>query len=456
MLLLGSYLFYAVWDWRFLFLILVPTCVDYACAIKISRAETKRTKTILLWIALSSDLAILFLFKYCNFFIDTFCLLLGKMGMPIVSPWHLGIILPIGISYYLFKSMSYTIDVYRKVITEPVRDFSHYATYLSFFPQILAGPIERAVHFLPQLAAPRLFSRDEFNKNCYLIFWGLFKKCFIADNLLPIVNGVFSQGAVDSGFETLIGAYAATFWIYADFSGYSDIAIGLAGCLGFKTMPNFNLPFFAKNPSDIWRRWHISLSGWCRDYIFYYLNRTQLRLGGQKAFGTGIAIIATMAIMGVWHGARWVFVLWGVYHGMLLCLQYSIREWGLFSTRQDSFIFSSKVRPWLDGFKIIVTFHLFVLGELLFCSQSVRQAGHFIKNIFLRFEITPYGLATLKAMFWYIGILVTLEVMQYIRRDQFLILKWSPWVKMFVYCILSILIVASGVSGGKEFFYARF
>jgi alginate O-acetyltransferase complex protein AlgI len=452
LLLTASYIFYVCLNWRFPLLILIPALVDYFCGIKIHEAESKSRKTVFLWISIASNLSILFFFKYFNFFIHNFGAVFRNAGIMHVAPFHLEIILPVGISYYLFKSMSYTIDVYRKVITQPVRSIWDYALYLSFFPHFLAGPIERAVHFMPQLVSPRRFHWGAFRENCYLIFWGVFKKFFIADNLALIVADLLSRQNSLSGSEILLVAYAFTFQLYADFSGYSDIAIGVAGCLGFKTMLNFNLPFFAKSPLEIWRRWHISLSSWCRDYIFYYCNRLRINAGFRRTQGVSIAILITMAIMGLWHGAAWPFVLWGTYHGILMSVQVLARPlWGRFT-----FPALEKKRALIDMFKILFTFHLFVFGELLFMASSASQIGDFMQRLLFRFSISQDSLEMGGRILFFTSILIALEIIQYVKKDLLIVLRWHYIARDVFYVTLLVLLLMMGQHIGKQFLYVAF
>ncbi|MFC1698574.1 MBOAT family O-acyltransferase [Candidatus Omnitrophota bacterium] len=457
LLLLGSYFFYACWDWRFLFLMLFVTGIGYICAIGIYRAEQKHKNSIL-WSSIAIHAVVLFFFKYYNFFIDNFNRLISDiMRVGDISSFWLDIILPLGISYYIFKSLSYNIDIYRKVIKQPATSFLDYALYISFFPQILSGPIERAANFLPQVAAPREFNVKFFSESCYLFFWGLFKKVFVADGLAQIVNNIFKEQGVVSGFDVLIGAYAGTFRLYADFSGYTDMAIGIAGCLGFRTMLNFNLPFFAKNPFDIWRRWHISLSSWCRDYIFYYLNRARLRLGLIGIGGTSLAIIITMITMGVWHEASWAFLIWGLYHGILLTVANALGK------LSGNFLPDrlKKKNKWLGALGMFITFHSFVFGELLYMStstyKSVGQAVNVIRNLFFNFTLTSGSATFLVIFIFHTWILIVIEFFQFIKNDHFVVLKWNFWIKTVFYVLLIWLIVLYwGFSGPGAFIYGEF
>ncbi|HOU36689.1 MAG TPA: MBOAT family O-acyltransferase, partial [Candidatus Omnitrophota bacterium] len=313
MLFAASYVFYAWWDWRFLFLLAASTVIDYFCGLKIHGSRDVRERRFFLWCSIAANLGILGFFKYYNFFVSSLQSLLIRCGISIEPPM-LHIILPLGISFYTFQTMSYTIDVFRGNIA-PTRKFVDFALFVSFFPQLVAGPIERASHLLPQVSAPRTLTLEKFAQGCYLIFWGLFQKMFIADNLAKIVDPVFAARAPYQGGMVLIALYAFAFQIYCDFSGYSNIARGLGKCMGFDIMINFDLPYFSSNPRQFWQRWHISLSRWLKDYLY-------IPLGGNRKGGlmTYRNLGLTMLLGGLWHGASWTFVVWGLYHGVLLVI----------------------------------------------------------------------------------------------------------------------------------------
>ena len=264
MLLVASYIFYGAWDWRFLGLLFVTTLIDYLVALKIHATQDTGKRKFLLLISLISNLAILGFFKYFNFFTSSLHELLSVFGMPL-SIRTLHIVLPVGISFYVFQSLSYTIDVYRRKL-EPTKFFFDFALFVAYFPQLVAGPIERATHLLPQILKPRRFSLGQFYEGSHLIFWGLFQKVFVADNLAAIVNPVFAASPPYDGAKVLLALYAFAFQIYCDFAGYSNMARGLGKCMGFDIMVNFNLPYFAANPREFWQRWHISLSQWLFDH----------------------------------------------------------------------------------------------------------------------------------------------------------------------------------------------
>jgi alginate O-acetyltransferase complex protein AlgI len=315
-LVLASCFFYASWDWRFLLPLLCTTGLDYWIAGRLEASHKAQgpqsERRRLLWISVISNLALLGFFKYCNFFIESTSAVLTALGFD-VSVHTLNIVLPVAISFYTFQALSYTIDVYRGEL-HPSGTFWDFFLGVLYFPHLVAGPIQRASSLLPQVLQPRQTTRQQWEDGLHLIMWGFFKKVFLADNLAPIADQVFSKPDPTGG-EVLVGVLAFTFQIYGDFSGYTDIARGVAKIMGFEFTLNFNLPYFATNPSDFWRRWHISLSQWLRDYLYK-------SLGGNRG-GTLFTyrnLMITMVLGGLWHGAAWNFVLWGFYHGSLLCI----------------------------------------------------------------------------------------------------------------------------------------
>jgi len=312
LILAASYCFYGWWDWRFLFLLLGSSLIDYFVGLALQRQPDARKQKTLVAISLLANLGALGIFKYFDFFSSSMQALLESMGMSVHLPL-LNVILPVGISFYTFQSLSYTLDVYRKKL-EPTQDLVAFLAYVSFFPQLVAGPIERASNLLPQFTTERSISKQSMENGIWLVIWGMFKKVVLADNFGLLADMVYGEHGV-GGAIVFFATIAFGFQIYCDFSGYSDIARGLAYMMGFNLMVNFNLPYFATSPSDFWRRWHISLSTWFRDYLY-------IPLGGNRD-GNGQMmrnLVITMLIAGLWHGAGWNFVLWGLWHGIMLCL----------------------------------------------------------------------------------------------------------------------------------------
>lgn len=364
-LVLASCFFYASWDWRFLLPLLFSTTIDYACAVRMersaNRAEPLDARKKYLYFSLITNLGLLGFFKYFNFFVDTFHELLLTLGISVPVP-TLQIILPVGISFYTFQALSYTIDVYRGKL-HATQSFWDFFLAVLFFPHLVAGPIQRAANLISQVVTPRRTTRDQVFDGLNLILWGYFKKTYIADGLAPIVNTIYAAPSI-SGGEVLVGTLAFAFQIYCDFSGYTDIARGVAKLLGFEFMLNFNLPYFAANPSDFWRRWHISLSSWLRDYLYIPLGGNQ---HGPRA--TYRNLMLTMILGGLWHGAAWNFVLWGIYHGSLLAV-HRLASPALERIQPNARSISAYV--WLSV-RIALMFTLTCYGWLLFRATSLDQ-----------------------------------------------------------------------------------
>lgn len=325
LIVIASYLFYGWWDYRFLTLIIFSSLIDYFAGIGIARTEQPRKRKWILFSALSGNLIILGFFKYYDFFVTSFGAVMQQMQIPI-DVRTLGIILPVGISFYTFQTMSYSIDVYRRELPA-TSNLINFLAYVSFFPQLVAGPIERARHLLPQFEHTRRITLGMVQEGVWLMVWGMFKKVVLADNLAPLVDMVY-QGSDFSGPTVVLGTIAFALQIYCDFSGYSDIARGTALILGFDIMMNFNLPYLSTSLREFWQRWHISLSTWLRDYLY-------IPLGGNRQGNarTSANLITTMTLGGLWHGAAWNFVLWGVWHGGGLVLA---RLPSFFSRRESS------------------------------------------------------------------------------------------------------------------------
>lgn len=319
MLLGASYVFYGWWDWRFLSLLAASTVLDWAVALVIERARERGTPAVAtraVTLSIVANLAILGFFKYCNFFVDSAEHLLRGVGYD-GPTWTLGVILPVGISFYTFQSMSYTIDVYRGQLPA-AKSLVDFALYVAFFPQLVAGPIERATALLPQIARPRRPTWTDWEEGLLLFGLGLFRKVAIADPAGVIADGYFADPAAHSSVQLTVGVLLYSLQIYNDFAGYSDMARGSARLLGFTLMRNFRHPYFATSVSDFWKRWHISLSAWLRDYLY-------IPLGGNRhgRLRTHLSLMATMLLGGLWHGASWTFVVWGALHGVYLVVQHA-------------------------------------------------------------------------------------------------------------------------------------
>lgn len=367
LLLIASYVFYGSWDWRFLFLLWVSTITDFLVGRAIRRTEEARRRKHLLWISLAVNLGLLGFFKYFGFFTDSFADLMNSFGLQADIP-TLRIILPVGISFYTFQTISYTVDIYRREM-EPTNDLLSFAVFVAFFPQLVAGPIERAQRLLPQFEEDRpKLSGQAVASGLLLILVGLFKKVVIADSLAPIVDQIFSNSDTSGWVTLILGAWAFTIQVYGDFSGYSSIARGSARLLGIELMVNFNQPYLSRNIADFWRNWHISLSSWLRDYVY-------IPLGGSRGGGylTARNLLITFVVSGLWHGAAWTFVVWGALHGIFLI----VHRWSPNRTSRDQDLLPS----WRDLPAIIVTFNLFASSLIFFRSDSLAGALNYVKRI---------------------------------------------------------------------------
>ncbi len=371
-IVLSSYFFYGWWDYRFLSLIFLSTVVDYYVGLKIYKESSLIKKKKFLLFSISINIGMLGVFKYYNFFVESWLILFSSLGYDIQSLWTLNIILPVGISFYTFQTLSYTIDIYKNKL-EPTKNFISFASFVCFFPQLVAGPIERATNLLPQILNKREVNLNQITQGLKLILWGLFKKVVIADSLSPIVNDIFDNYQNYNGFDLWLGAIYFAFQIYCDFSGYSDIAIGTAKLFGFELMSNFKFPYFSRNIGEFWRRWHISLSTWFRDYLY-------IPLGGSKQSRwislRNIFIIFT--ISGFWHGANWTFIVWGIFHSVLFIPSFLLKN-----NRKNinSIVAQNKLFPsFLEIYKVASTFILVTIGWIFFRSQSVQNSIEYLIN----------------------------------------------------------------------------
>ena len=372
LIVVASYIFYGWWDWRFLSLILFSTLVDYSMGRALKKENRPVPRKIYLWISILVNLGFLGFFKYYNFFLENFIHAFSVLGMELKAN-SLNIVLPVGISFYTFQTLSYTIDVYRKKL-EPTNDFIAFTAFVSFFPQLVAGPIERATHLLPQFYKKRTFDYAKAVDGMRQILWGLFKKIVIADNCAEYANQIFNNSGEYSGSTLFLGALFFTFQIYGDFSGYSDIAIGTSRLFGFDLMRNFAFPYFSRDIAEFWRRWHISLSTWFRDYLY-------IPLGGSRG-GTWMKIRNTFIIFlvsGFWHGANWTFIVWGglnaLYFLPLLLVGKNRRNLGIVS--------QGKLLPNLrEAFQMGITFTLTVLAWIFFRANNLGHALRYIRDIF--------------------------------------------------------------------------
>ena len=435
LILISSYVFYGWWDYRFLALLALSTIIDFSLGKSIAQTTDKQRRKFYLFLSLATNLGILGFFKYWNFFIDNFKSAFTFFGHEL-DFGYLDIVLPVGISFYTFQTMSYTIDVYRGKL-EPSRNIVSFSAFVSFFPQLVAGPIERATNLLPQFEVPRKFNYAEAVNGMRQILWGLFKKMVIADNCAVFVNIIFENPDAYSASTLVLGAVFFAFQIYGDFSGYSDIAIGTARLFGFNLMQNFAYPYFSRDMAEFWRRWHISLSTWFRDYLY-------IPLGGSRGTrGKAIRnIFIIFIVSGFWHGANWTFIVWGGLNAL-----YFVPLFILNQNRKNLIPIQTRfLMPSLrDALSICITFGLTLLAWIFFRSDSVQDAFYYISLIFSSSILTVPNIANLSGAMVaaaFIGVLIfvewtgrtylyPLEVMRWCRA------RWTRWV-IYIMLIASI------------------
>ncbi len=450
----ASYVFYGWWDWRFLSLILFSTLLDFGIGIGLDKVERPSARKALLWASIAVNLAFLGFFKYYNFFLDNFVTAFSFFGQEIQGG-SLNVILPVGISFYTFQTLSYSIDVYRGRL-KPTKNFMAFAAFVGFFPQLVAGPIERATHLLPQFYARRTFNYSMAVDGLRQILWGLFKKIVIADNCAEFASLVFNNSADYGGSTLLLGALFFTFQIYGDFSGYSDIAIGTSRLFGFDLMRNFNYPYFSRDIAEFWRRWHISLSTWFRDYVY-------IPLGGSKG-NTWLKIRNTFIIFvvsGFWHGANWTFIIWGALNALYfipLLLAKKNR------THLDT-IAQGRIFPRLGELRnMLFTFGLTVVAWIFFRAENVAHAMDYLGGLFSTSLFTiPAGadfLGTALHPFTLFALLGFFFFVEWVGREHqhalsTLGLRWKRPLRIGFYYALVVAIFALG---GKEqqFIYFQF
>jgi len=447
--LCASYIFYGFWNSHFLLLIFASTVVDYSMGILMGN-KSKEKKKVFLYLSLMFNLGLLAYFKYCNFFIDSFNQLIGTDGGGFST---LDILLPVGISFYTFQTLSYTIDVYRGKI-KPTKDFVKFAAYVSYFPQLVAGPIERASHLLPQFSKKRIFQESKARDGIRQILWGFFKKLVIADNCAVVVNVLFEDPSAYSGGALLLGAVFFAFQIYGDFSGYSDIAIGTSRLFGIDLNQNFAFPYFSRNIAEFWRRWHISLSTWFRDYLYIPLGGS--REGKWKAIRN---VFIIFLVSGFWHGANWTFIAWGGIHALLflpLLVTNNNRKFLDYNTGQLSVI-----QYILNSGRIILTFLLVVLAWVFFRADNLSHAIEYLTMIFdfenwSSIEIKPliempylWGLIIFFLAVEWVGKLKK-HALEIVARVKYRILRWT------IYSFILFLIGAFMQTEEVPFIYFQF
>lgn len=430
-----SYIFYGWWDWRFLILIAFTTLCSFASGILLEKLEGQRTRQK--WVSAANitlNLLILCIFKYFNFFGENLSELFQLFGVEL--DWvTIDILLPVGISFYTFQALSYTIDVYQYKI-KPTHDVIAFFAFISFFPQLVAGPIERATNLLPQFLVSRSFNYDRAVDGMKQILWGLFKKMVVADNCATAVNLIFDEYQTLGGTHLFLGAFFFTFQIYGDFSGYSDIAIGTARLFGINLMRNFNFPYFSRDIAEFWRRWHISLTTWFRDYIYIPLGGS--RCGKWKAMRNTLIIFL---VSGLWHGANWTFICWGAFHALLFLPLFIMGK----NRKNKNVVAQNRLFPNLkEGCQMFITFLLVVIGWIIFRAENIHQAWDYIICMVTKFDfvLPAHG----KDPLIYIAILLVVEWFQ--RGKQFGLqieekgifrhqaIRWTLYYVLFIITLL--------------------
>lgn len=443
----ASYFFYGWWDWRFLGLILFSTVLDYLIGITLGKETNARKRKLLLTTSLLVNLGFLGFFKYYDFFLDNFVTAFSFFGQDI-NPDRLNIVLPVGISFYTFQTLSYTIDVYKKKLP-PTKDFVAFAAFVSFFPQLVAGPIERATNLLPQFYKKRKFDYLQAKDGLRQILWGLTKKIVIADNAAYYANLIFNDHEAYSGSTLLIGAFFFAFQIYGDFSGYSDVAIGTSRLFGFNLMQNFAFPYFSRDIAEFWRRWHISLSTWFRDYLY-------IPLGGSRG-GLKMKIRNTMIIFivsGFWHGANWTFIIWGALNAI-----YFLPLMLLDKNRvHTDIVAKGKYLPDLrELFQMLITFFITLIAWIFFRAKNVSTAIDYITQMFTENLFSVPTILPLKVLA-FIGLLLLVEWLQRTKQHGLefdthtripLFVRW-----IFYMGLISLIILFSGEQ--QQFIYFQF
>jgi D-alanyl-lipoteichoic acid acyltransferase DltB (MBOAT superfamily) len=445
LLLLGSYFFYMCWNWKYISLIIFSTVIDYYAGRRMAALPERQQRKKYLILSLLTNLGLLFTFKYFNFFVDSLNTTFLFFDFNFLIP-SLEVLLPVGISFYTFQTLSYSIDVYRGKI-EHEKHFGIFALYVSFFPQLVAGPIERASRLLPQFYQKNNFDQARVVSGLRLMLWGLFKKIVVANRLAIYVDAVYGNAELHSGLTLLVATYFFAFQIYCDFSGYSDIAIGAARVLGYDLMKNFNRPYFSKNINEFWSRWHISLSTWFRDYLYIPLGGN--RKGVPRMF---INILIVFLVSGMWHGANWTFLAWGALHGLFAMLS------RLTLGARDRLVDALKIpKSVVNGFRIFITFQLVCLAWIYFRAGSISDANYIVHSIFT----APGGLfipALDQFMYGLIAIFLLLmgdAAQEVTNLSQKFVLRPRTvrWASYIAIIIITILI---GVFDESQFIYFQF
>lgn len=451
LIILASYVFYGLWDWRFLSLIFLSTTIDYLVGLKIFDSQSKKRKKMWLWCSVIFNVGLLGFFKYFNFFVDAWVDMFSLFGYEIKSTWTLRVLLPVGISFYTFQTMSYSFDIYYGRL-KPTRDFIGFAAFVSFFPQLVAGPIERASNLLSQILNKRTFSYQQCVGGIKLILWGMFKKVVIADSLAPIVDDIFANYSNYPASSLILGVTLFSFQVYGDFSGYSDIAIGTAKLFGIELMSNFKFPHFSRNVAEYWQRWHVSLSTWFRHYVY-------IPLGGSRVSKLksvrNICII--FLVSGFWHGANWTFIFWGAFHALAFIPVFLL---GRNTIYKHSVVGQTSIFPsFMEIGQVLLTFGIVTFSRIFFRSPSITDAFNFIKRIFNNFSYAEYMHPMGYRMIDYYILLAIFVFYEYlIRKDERSPFKFkSKYLRFIIYTIIILAMLLFYDSGfDRSFIYFQF
>ena len=455
LLFVASYFFYACWDWRFLFLLAFSTFLDFFTGQKIHESNSNRTRKTWLIISIVINLSFLCFFKYFNFFSESFAEFLRLFGLK-PNVYLINIILPVGISFYTFHGLSYVLDIYYDRI-KPTSSVVNYTLFVSFFPLLVAGPIERASHLLPQIERPRVFRYEDGVSGLRQVLWGLFKKVVIADNLAQYANLIFNNSSNFYGATLFLGAIFFSIQIYCDFSGYTDIALGTARLLGFDLLKNFSFPYFSRSVAEFWRRWHISLSSWFKDYLYIPLGGS--RNGIYKSIRNTFVIFV---VSGFWHGANWTFIVWGLLNALFIMPSIILK-----SNRNNlDIIAKGQLFPSLkDGFQMLVTFTLVVFMWIFFRAENVDAAIYFIKRIFTSGFNANSIHEVIEFVYWKVGLdkvglVLFFFIVEWLGRESNFAIerinfKFSQYAKWVFYFFIIIILVLY-VGDKDQFIYFQF
>jgi alginate O-acetyltransferase complex protein AlgI len=445
LLIVTSYYFYSCWDWRFLFLLVFSTFLDYYTGIRIEKAKSETARKFWFWLSITVNLGFLGIFKYYNFFAASFSELLNGVGLQ-TSPLLLNVVLPVGISFYTFHGLSYVIDIYLKRIKAEY-NFVDYSLFVSYFPLLVAGPIERATHLLPQVKVKRTFDFEKAKEGVYQIIWGLFKKVVIADTCATYANAIFDHYPSMNSLSLILGAVYFAFQIYGDFSGYSDMALGMSKLFGIDLLKNFNYPYFSRDIAEFWRRWHISLSSWFRDYVY-------IPLGGSK--GSKLKQVRNVFVIfllsGFWHGANWTFIAWGFINALYF-LPLLLRD------TNRSHIEMVQLQWNFSSLKILMsmlaTFSLCCLAWVFFRAKSIGTAFDYLERIFTDQNFKVQYLENERYSCEIIVLILAFILVEWNSRNQIEPISGRySWIKVAL-CLAAIAALGT-YSDYKEFIYFQF